>query len=101
MASKHSTARGTLSYFIRIAISVRTCLNQTVEERRLGLYVSFLSTVPTSPGVGLLAATFRYEVGTVVTTLTLRDEVDEVANTVGTVATTFRCGWIVPLTEIQ
>jgi len=44
---------------------------------------------------------YRYEVGTVVTALTLRDEVDEVADKVGTVATTFRCGWIVPLTEVQ
>ena len=91
MVSKHSTVRGTLSSFIQRAISIRTCLNRTVEERRLGLYASFLSTVPTSLGVGMLAATFRYEVGTVVTALTLldalRDEVDDVA--VGTVATTF------------
>ena len=89
MASKQSTARATLSSFIQRAISIRTCLNRTVEGRRLGSYASFLLTVSTSLGVGTLAAAFRYEVGTVVTTLALRDGVDDVADTVGTVATTF------------
>ena len=88
MASKHSTTRGTLSFFIQRAIFIRTCLNRTVEGRRLGLYASFLSTVSTSLGVGTLAAAFQYEVGTAVTTLPLRDEVDDIADEVGTVVTT-------------
>ena len=91
MASKYSTVRGTPS-FIQRAVSIRTCLNLTFEERQLGLNDGFLSAVPTSQGVGTVTAEFQYEVGVVVTTSTFRDEVDEVADAVGAVATTFRCG---------
>ena len=87
MVSKHLTARGT-SFFIHRAISIRTCLNRTVEGKRLGLYASFLSTVSTCLGVGTLAAAFSYEVGTTLTTLPLQDEIDDVADEVGTVVTT-------------
>ena len=84
MTSKHSTARGT-PFFIQRASPTRTCLNQTVGGRRLGLYTSFLSTLLISLRVGTLAAALRYEVGTAVMTLPLLDEVDDVADKVGTV----------------
>ena len=69
--------------------------------------------------MGTLASAFRYEAATAVTTLPFRDEVDDVADevgtvvttlvlqdevddvSVGTVVTTFRCGLIVPLAEVQ